>query len=144
MNRIDGPELDMSKCENLANFDEAEEALSIGLDRMYYLRRWVAAKNGLESIEYAWPSAVAERQDLIMQLEKWSVAVNVLLKRPRHQGRFNLQVSHHVAVMTINQKVALMMFSLTLQNPDSEPSYLRLCTRIPAYRMPRHVFAPSR
>ena len=122
---IEGPDLSSLKYENFFSLEEANLSLHIQINRMYFFRRLVAANGVLERPDEVPPIAVAERQNLIAQLEKWPPALESLLRQLDLEGKANLQDLHRVAVMTINQKVAFMMLSMTFQSPISEDKLCR-------------------
>ena len=59
------------------------------------------------------------------QLDKWPPALETLVKRMHDEDRVTPQVLHHIAVMTINQKVAWMMLTMTFQTLQAEKKLYR-------------------
>ncbi|MCJ1300194.1 hypothetical protein MMC08_002989 [Hypocenomyce scalaris] len=116
----EGPRSSSFLSERFSSLVDAELTLLDQMGQMYYLQRWIAAHNTLESSDQVPRAAIARQQDLIARLDHWQLAMGVLLKRIR--AELSSEDMHRVTILSIKHQTAKIMLAASL-DPTEKTTY---------------------
>ena len=115
---INDPESYLAHLDQFSTLDEASECLNHRIVSTYHFQRLVATYDSGESVKQVPPEVHGEREKLILQLKKWLVSLEALLRKPCED--FNTEMSERIIVLKINYETGLMMLTACLQASDQQ------------------------
>ena len=104
--------------DHFSTLDEASEALNYQIVSISHFQRLAATYDSGESVEQVPQKVLGEREKLILQLKKWLVSLEALIRKPC--GEFSTETSERIIVLKINFEFNLMMLTLCLQASDQQ------------------------
>lgn len=110
---INDPESYLAHLDQFSTLDEASESLNRRIVSIYHFQRLVATYDGRESVEQVPQEVHVEREKLILQLKKWLVSFEALVRKPC--GEFNTEMLERITVLKINYESGLLMLTACLQ-----------------------------
>ncbi|MCJ1389689.1 hypothetical protein MMC18_002546 [Xylographa bjoerkii] len=136
---------------NFAGLEAAEVSLNSQIGQILYYRRALPPENTWDPMDAAYVIAMRERERLIAQLDKWPIAIKVLLLQISND--LEIQDLQRVTVMTINHKITFVLLSVSMQYNAAElfhsfenifEDILRLATSLlqPTTSMTNEKFEP--
>ena len=144
---IDTVEPASIKSESFSSLLEAENSLCRQINRLLFFQRSVAAYDMLDLSDPRRLAAVAQREELIAQLNKWPPAMEVLLKQ--QGGGISPEDLHHVTLLSVKQKISLIMLTASLQRCKKsvyqrfEPVFQQAVSSAATLLQPYNVMANS-
>ena len=101
-----------------SSLEQAAESLNYHITTMHHFRRLVAAFDSAESTDQVPPPLHAERQKLLVQMEKWPVSLANLTANLG--GEIDAVMAQRIDVMKMNFKTNLIILRACLQPSDQE------------------------
>lgn len=115
---IDGPRDAPAALNLFSTVDEASESLNYQITAMYHFRRLAAAYDGAESHNQVPPELHIKKEELLVQLKKWSVSLQSLTAKL--WGEIDTETSQRIVVMKMNYETTLMVLKACLQRSDQQ------------------------
>ena len=113
---LDTPPAGVEKNDGFSSLEEAATSLNVQIIRIYHFRRLVSADGGLPSLDQLPPTTIAQRENLIANLQRWPFAVEALLTRLG--AELSADMLHRVTVMRMNHITILIMILACLQRDE--------------------------
>ena len=108
----------LAHLDQFSTLDEASESLNYQIISTYHFQRLLATYDSGESVEQVPQEVYVEREKLILQLKKWLVSLEALVRKPC--GEFNTEVVERITVLKINYESGLLMLTACLQASDQQ------------------------
>ena len=108
----------LAHLDQFSTLDEASGSLNYQVVTTYHFQRLVATYDSGESVGQVPQGVYGEREKLILQLKKWLVSFEALIRKPC--GDFSTEMSERIIVLKINYETGLMMLTVCLQASDQQ------------------------
>ena len=115
---INDPESYLEHLDQFSTLDEASESLNHRIVSTYHFQRLVATYDSRDSVEQVPREVHVEKEKLILQLKKWLVSLEALVRKPC--GEFNTEMLERITVLKINYESGLLMLTACLQASDQQ------------------------
>ncbi|MCJ1437867.1 hypothetical protein MMC27_007254 [Xylographa pallens] len=114
----DGHLIHPAEVENFTGLEAATSSLNNQIGQILFFRRSLPPENTGMSMDVGYVDPTRERERLMVQLDKWPIAIKVLLLKIR--GDLEARDLQRVTVMSINHKMTRMLLSISMQNNEAE------------------------
>ncbi|MCJ1378928.1 hypothetical protein MMC17_002027 [Xylographa soralifera] len=107
-----------TEVEDFTGLQAAVSSLNDQMGQMIFFRRSLPPENTWDPMDDGYVNATRERERLMAQLNKWPIAIKVLLLKIR--GDLEIRDLQRVTVMSINHKMTCILLSVTMQDNEAE------------------------
>ncbi|MCJ1282230.1 hypothetical protein MMC26_001553 [Xylographa opegraphella] len=114
----DGIPIAPTEVEDFTSLETAIASLNYQVGEILFFRRSLPPGGTWNSVETEYVTAAKERERLLTQLDKWPIAIKVLLLKIR--AVLETRDLQRVTVMTINHKITRMALWVSMQHNEAE------------------------